>query len=70
MRKVTDEYRTERMEGMRIDGPRHPYNFSRNFTRKDLWAVTVAKMYMASLRTGQVPNYPSEPDTIKRTGWL
>ena len=55
---ATDEYRAERMEGMEIQSFRGPKRFN---TKREMWAVTVAKMYLRSLRTGQVPNYPSEP---------
>jgi hypothetical protein len=65
---VTDEYRVERMEGMGIVHGRVP--FLHRFSRKNLWAVTMAKMYLVALRTGQVPNYPTDPTDIVRNHWL
>mgnify|MGYP000082100315 CR=1 FL=1 len=67
--EVTDEYRTDRMEGMGIVSGRVP--FLSRFSRKNLWAITMAKMYLASLRSGEVPNYPTDPADIKGKGtWL
>lgn len=41
------------------------------FSRKNLWAITMAKMYLKALRTGEVPNYPTDPADIKGRGtWL
>lgn len=60
--RASDEYREDRLEGMELGSLRRPMDFGNGFTRKTLWAVTVAKMYLASLRTGQIPNYPTEPD--------
>lgn len=57
---MTDEYRAEKLEGMEVRNFRSAKRFH---NRRDLWAVTVAKMYLRSLRTGEVPNYPSEPET-------
>ena len=67
MIEVTDEYRAERLEGMGIINGRRP--FLARFSRRNLWAVTMAKMYLKSLRTGEVPNYPTEPDKLVRS-WL
>ena len=50
-----------RLEGMRIVGARRPLNYSGGFTRKTLWAVTMAKLYMGYLRSRREPNYPKEP---------
>jgi hypothetical protein len=67
--KVTDEYRAERMEGMGILNGR--VQFLAIFSRKNLWAITMAKMYLASLRSGEVPNYPTDPaDIVGRSTWL
>jgi hypothetical protein len=65
---VTDEYRAERMEGMGIMNSR--VQFLARFSRKNLWSITMAKMYLKALRTGQVPNYPTDPaDIIGRGTW-
>ena len=51
----------ERLGGLRLVGGRRPLNYSCGFTRKTLWAVTMAKLYMGYLRSRREPNYPKEP---------
>lgn len=57
----------ERLEGMRI--VRHKPGLSRKggFSKRTLWAVTMAKLYMKYLRTRHEPSYPKEPaDSLPR----
>lgn len=65
--RASDEYREYRMEGMGIVQGRGPTIFR---SRRERWAVTVAKLYLNALRTGVTPTYPSEPELIVRNGWV
>ena len=56
-----NEEEDERLGGLRLVGSRRPFDYSGGFTRKTLWAVTMAKLYMGYLRSRREPNYPKEP---------